>query len=420
MNSSANNVSITFSKQKNKVHIGIAIFSLLMSAISIVLVIRTSLILGDAGLGIGVILRQLILGLPYLPIVFALITLLSKKSFIFPMLYCGCSSVLSLISLIGDPFVGRVVQGDYLSWWGSFARAMYGRFNLLFALIAVLIFAIYKNAVVKNKKKIILISVVSGVVIAVIAFVLRTVFPNLLYMSSQSELIYISVSSFVALCLCIPFIALNMATSYIVLKKRPTFYILAMALQFVLTICVMLIIVAGIAKGMYPIQDLVYSLLIGEIAKAIPLVVVAFSNKGDSLITGINDNVVIESTYNSANGTNYTAEPEAQFCSKCGTPFAEGAVFCAKCGNARGVQGTTNAMPMQNNMADAKSTGYAVLGFFFPVIGLILYLVWKDQFPLRAKSAGTGALIGVISYVVFVVLVYFITFLGLLHIGGLF
>ena len=49
---------------------------------------------------------------------------------------------------------------------------------------------------------------------------------------------------------------------------------------------------------------------------------------------------------------------------------------------------------------DAPSGGYAVLGFFIPVVGLILYLVWKDQTPLRAGSAGKGALIGVIVGVV--------------------
>ena len=49
---------------------------------------------------------------------------------------------------------------------------------------------------------------------------------------------------------------------------------------------------------------------------------------------------------------------------------------------------------------DAPSGGYAVLGFFIPVVGLILYLVWKDQTPLRARSAGKGALIGVIVGVV--------------------
>ena len=48
---------------------------------------------------------------------------------------------------------------------------------------------------------------------------------------------------------------------------------------------------------------------------------------------------------------------------------------------------------------DAPSGGYAVLGFFIPLIGLILYLTQRDQTPLRAKSAGKGALTGVIVWV---------------------
>ena len=42
--------------------------------------------------------------------------------------------------------------------------------------------------------------------------------------------------------------------------------------------------------------------------------------------------------------------------------------------------------------------GMTALGFFFPIVGLILYLVWKDQTPLKAHSAGKGALIGVIVW----------------------
>ena len=60
---------------------------------------------------------------------------------------------------------------------------------------------------------------------------------------------------------------------------------------------------------------------------------------------------------------------------------------CPKCG-----------VPVKNATApdDAPSTGFAVLGFFSPIVGLILYLVWKSERPLRAKSAGKGALIGFI------------------------
>ena len=53
-----------------------------------------------------------------------------------------------------------------------------------------------------------------------------------------------------------------------------------------------------------------------------------------------------------------------------------------------------------NNISiDASSFGYAVLGFFIPAAGLVLYLVWREQTPLRAKSAGKGALIGVIVWI---------------------
>ncbi|MDR1094489.1 MAG: zinc ribbon domain-containing protein [Clostridiales bacterium] len=53
---------------------------------------------------------------------------------------------------------------------------------------------------------------------------------------------------------------------------------------------------------------------------------------------------------------------------------------------------------------DARSGGFAVLCFFWPLVGLILYLVWHDDRPLRAKSCGKGALIGVIVQVVGVIL----------------
>ncbi len=55
---------------------------------------------------------------------------------------------------------------------------------------------------------------------------------------------------------------------------------------------------------------------------------------------------------------------------------------------------------------DKRSGGFATLCFFFPVVGLILYLIWHDTMPLRARSCGKGAIIGVIVYVVCVVLMY--------------
>lgn len=49
---------------------------------------------------------------------------------------------------------------------------------------------------------------------------------------------------------------------------------------------------------------------------------------------------------------------------------------------------------------DQGSFGWAILGFFIPLVGLILFLVWKDSKPGDAKKAGMGALVSVIFSVV--------------------
>ena len=43
---------------------------------------------------------------------------------------------------------------------------------------------------------------------------------------------------------------------------------------------------------------------------------------------------------------------------------------------------------------DASSGGWAFLSFLFPIVGLILYFVWKKDLPHRARSCGYGAAVG--------------------------
>ena len=83
------------------------------------------------------------------------------------------------------------------------------------------------------------------------------------------------------------------------------------------------------------------------------------------------------------------------FCSKCGKEINNDAVVCVHCGCA--VKNNTVTAAAE----DAPNTGFAVLGFFIPLVGLILYLVNKDTHPQKAKSAGKGALIGFIVSIVF-------------------
>ena len=57
-----------------------------------------------------------------------------------------------------------------------------------------------------------------------------------------------------------------------------------------------------------------------------------------------------------------------------------------------------------NNEEKKGNFGWAVLGFFFPLIGLILFLVWKNNRKSDSKMAGMGALVSVILSIVFSVI----------------
>ena len=60
---------------------------------------------------------------------------------------------------------------------------------------------------------------------------------------------------------------------------------------------------------------------------------------------------------------------------------------------SRNTEGTSaNGTPIYRG--DSSSIGFAVLGFFFPLVGLILFIIWNKSMPLMARSAGKGAAIG--------------------------
>ena len=64
------------------------------------------------------------------------------------------------------------------------------------------------------------------------------------------------------------------------------------------------------------------------------------------------------------------------------------------------------------NPSDTGSFGWAVLGFFIPLVGLILWMIWKNDRPGDAGMAGKGALVSVIINVVLFIL--WIVFAGIL------
>lgn len=87
------------------------------------------------------------------------------------------------------------------------------------------------------------------------------------------------------------------------------------------------------------------------------------------------------------------------FCPYCGKEIAEKATICVGCG--RSVKSINH--PAQR---DSSSVGWWWLGFFFPLLGFILWCVWTGNTPIKAKRVGWGSLIGVIVSVASVVLFY--------------
>ena len=56
---------------------------------------------------------------------------------------------------------------------------------------------------------------------------------------------------------------------------------------------------------------------------------------------------------------------------------------------------------------DYSSFGIALVCFLVPFAALILYMVWKDEYPLKAASASKGGLIALILTIVTVVILFY-------------
>lgn len=86
------------------------------------------------------------------------------------------------------------------------------------------------------------------------------------------------------------------------------------------------------------------------------------------------------------------------YCKNCGGFIDSASTYCKNCGaNLNSIQNT-------NATDDNSSFGFAILGFFIPILGLIFFLVYEGKKPKRAKSAGKGALIGFITKIVITII----------------
>lgn len=86
--------------------------------------------------------------------------------------------------------------------------------------------------------------------------------------------------------------------------------------------------------------------------------------------------------------------------------------------NGRNVQnGGLGASSTQVQSAKEGGTvGWGILGFFIPIVGFILWLVWKDEHPAKSRSAGIGCLVsvclGVVGSIIYIIILFAILGLG--------
>ena len=75
------------------------------------------------------------------------------------------------------------------------------------------------------------------------------------------------------------------------------------------------------------------------------------------------------------------------FCPKCGEKLPKTAEFCSECGTAITNKDTTTS---------SGAFGWGVLGFFVPIVGFLLYIMWRDDKPIAGNAAGIGTLISTV------------------------
>ena len=102
------------------------------------------------------------------------------------------------------------------------------------------------------------------------------------------------------------------------------------------------------------------------------------------------------------------------YCKNCGEKIDDGTIICPKCGATQSsttnvsVNYAQNGQQANQPVVDNGGFLWGLLGCCIPIVGLVLFLVWKDTKPRTAKAAGIGALVSVIIGVLWYVIMFLI------------
>ena len=84
------------------------------------------------------------------------------------------------------------------------------------------------------------------------------------------------------------------------------------------------------------------------------------------------------------------------YCNNCGKEIKDSQNYCPYCNS-----------PIRGNPNRGASFGLKVLSFIFPLLGIVLYLCFDMDSPIRSKQCGKCALAGIIVKVLLITILYF-------------
>lgn len=92
------------------------------------------------------------------------------------------------------------------------------------------------------------------------------------------------------------------------------------------------------------------------------------------------------------------------FCKNCGKEIDDNADVCINCGVATG-KNNSNAIDNPSHLAGVASC-------CFPIVGIILYFMWKDEKPQSAGLICKWMIGGIVAWVIFYILTFALGLLG--------
>ena len=93
------------------------------------------------------------------------------------------------------------------------------------------------------------------------------------------------------------------------------------------------------------------------------------------------------------------------YCHQCGKEVGD-VNYCPNCGAKLKLNGNNWQSSYGKIEEDEPSSGFFVLSCLIPIVGLILYIIWYKDYPLKAKSCLKGLITSIVIYFVFLCCIF--------------